>query len=74
MFEILRIFYYALVNNDKHNEYSHYVMKFPFFLKLIIMFMLKINEIILYKIKFCFWVLFYAIISFLAHKNIRVID
>ena len=32
MFEILRIFYYALVNNDKHNEYSYYVMKLPYVL------------------------------------------
>jgi len=42
---------------------------FHIFLELIIMLMLKINEIILYKIKFYFLVLFYEIISFLAHNN-----
>jgi len=56
MFEILRIFYYALVNNDKHNEYSYYVMKFPYFFHLmeLIIMLMPINVIILWKIKFCF--------------------
>ena len=70
----LKIFCHTLVNYDKNNKCIYCVMKFPYFLELIIMLMLKINEIILYKIKFCFLVLFYEIISFLAHKNIRVID
>ena len=70
----LKIFCHTLVNYDKNNKCIYYVMKFPYFLELIIMLMLKINEIILYKIKFSFLVLFYEIISFLAHKNIRVID
>ena len=70
----LNIFYHALVNYDKNNKYIYNVMKFPYFLELIIMLILNINVIILYKIKFCFLVLFYEIISFLAHKNIRVID
>ena len=70
----LKIFCHTLVNYDKNNKCIYYVMKFTYFLELIIMLMLKINEIILYKIKFCFLVLFYEIISFLTHKNIRVID
>ena len=58
----LKIFYHALVNNDKNNKCFYYVMKFPYFLELIIMLMLNINVIILYKIEFCFLVLFYEII------------
>ena len=50
----LKIFCHTLVNYDKNNKCIYYVMKFPYFLELIIMLMLKINEIILYKIKFCF--------------------
>ena len=45
----LKIFYHALVNNDKNNKCIYYVMKFPYFLELIIMLMLNINVIILYK-------------------------
>ena len=51
MFETLKIFYHALVNNDKNNKCFYYVMKFPYFLELIIMLMLNINVIILYKIE-----------------------
>ena len=58
----LKIFYHALVNYDKNNKYINNVMKLPYFLELIIMLMLNINVIILYKIEFCFWVLFYEII------------
>ena len=50
----LKIFYHALVNYDKNNKYIYNVMKFPYFLELIIMLIHNINVIILYKIKFCF--------------------
>jgi len=43
----LKIFYHALVNYDKNNKYIYNVMKFPYFLELIIMLMLNINVIIL---------------------------
>ena len=62
IFLCLKIFYHALVNNDKNNKCIYYVMKFPYFLEFIIMLMLNINVIILYKIEFCFLVLFYEII------------
>ena len=47
----LKIFCHTLVNYDKNNKYIYYVMKFPYFLELIIMLMLNINVIILYKIE-----------------------
>ena len=50
----LKIFYHALVNYDKNNNYIYNVMRFPYFLELIIMLMPNINVIILFKIKFCF--------------------
>ena len=43
----LNIFYHALVNYDKNNNYIYNVMRFPYFLELIIMLMLNINVIIL---------------------------
>ena len=49
----LKIFYHALVNYDKNNKCTYYVMKLPYilcFMELIIMLMPNIHVII----KFCF--------------------
>ena len=50
----LKIFCHTLVNYDKNNKYIYNVMKFPYFLELIIMLMLNINVIISYNINFVF--------------------
>ena len=50
----LKIFCHTLVNYDKNNKCIYYVMKFPYFLELIIMLMLNINVIISYNINFVF--------------------
>ena len=76
----LKIFCHTLVNYDKNNKCIYYVMKFPYFLELIIMLVLNINVIILYKNKVLFslsvilWNYFNKVMSPLTTKNIRVID